>query len=186
LDQEVADETALRDRRGIVETALEAAVVRETALDSEIAGDAPAFAQAQDTWFRLSSLRERVRSTSALAGERVKNLAPEPEEERRGREPEELEAEAAAVRADESALQRKVLADRELLAESTTARAAVEADLAAEERRLSALVRAAADRREGLVRLTGQVHAAAQRLEARTAELDRLSAQIAEARSRSE
>ena len=186
LDQEVADETALRERRTVVETALEAAVVRETDLDGEIAGDAPAFAQAQDTWFRLSSLRERVRSTAALAGERVKNLAPEPEEERRGREPEELEAEAASVRADESALQRKVLTDRELLAESTTTRAAIEADLAAEDKRLSSLVRAAADRREGLVRLTGQVHAAQERLEARTAELDRLTAQIAEARARSD
>ena len=102
LDQEVADETALRERRSAVEAALETAVSTESSLEALIAADAPAFSLAQDTWFRLSGLRERVRSTAALAGERVRNLAPEPEEERRGREPEELEAEAISVRADEA------------------------------------------------------------------------------------
>ena len=186
LDQEVADETALRERRSAVEAALETAVSTESSLEALIAADAPAFSLAQDTWFRLSGLRERVRSTAALAGERVRNLAPEPEEERRGREPEELEAEAISVRADEAELTRRVHTDRENLAAATTARAAAEAALAVEEQRLSSLMRAAADRREGLVRLTGQVHAAGERLEARTAELDRLSAQIAEARSRAD
>ena len=66
--------------------------------EAEIAGEAPALARAQETWFKLSSLRERVRSTSALAAERGKHLAPEPEDERRGRDPEELDAEAHEAR----------------------------------------------------------------------------------------
>jgi chromosome segregation protein len=48
------------------------------------------------------------------------------------------------------------------------------------------VVRAAADRREGLVRLTGQVNAATSRLEARTAEVERLAAQHADARARAD
>ena len=186
LEQEVADETALRERRTEVETELAGATARESVLEAEIAGEAPAVARAQETWYRLSSLRERIRSTAALASERVRHLQPEPEDERRGREPDELEAEARDVRSQESDLARQVSADRESLAAAVTGRASAEAEHAAEEQRLAALLRAAADRREGLVRLGGQVHAATSRLEARTAEVDRLTAQQAEARARAD
>ncbi|MFC6237837.1 chromosome segregation protein SMC [Longivirga aurantiaca] len=186
VQQEVADETALRERRGEVESELAGAQAREAVLDAEMAGEAPALARAQDTWFRLSSLRERVSSTAALASERVRLLAPEPEEERRGRDPEELDADAKAAREEEAALGRDVAAAREVLAGAVTARATAEGAHAAEEQRLTALQRAAADRREGLVRLTGQVHAATSRLEARAAELERLAAQAADARARAD
>ncbi|MBI1377752.1 MAG: chromosome segregation protein SMC [Frankiales bacterium] len=186
LEQEVADESALRERRAEVEAELAGATAREAVLEAEIADEAPTLARAQETWYRLSSLRERVRSTADLASERVRHLEPEPEEERRGRDPEELEAEAHEVREQEAALARQVAADRDVLAAAVSARAQAEADHAAEERRLAALVRAAADRREGLVRLTGQVHAATSRLEARAAEVERLTAQHADARARAD
>jgi chromosome segregation protein len=186
LDQEVADETALRERRGEVESELAGAQAREAVLEAEIAGEAPTLARAQETWYRLSSLRERVRSTSALAAERVRHLGPEPEDERRGREPEELDAEAREAREAEAELGRQIATDRDALAAAVTARSAAEAAHATEEQRLAALVRAAADRREGLVRLGGQVHAATSRLEARSAELERLQGRIAEARARAD
>ena len=186
LEQEVADETALRERRSEVESEHAAATAREAVLEAEIAGEAPTLARTQETWFRLSSLRERVRSTAALAAERGRHLAPEPEDERRGRDPEEIDAEAREVREQEAELARKVADDRDLLAAAVTTRAAAEAAHAAEEQRLTALVRAASDRREGLVRLGGQVHAATSRLEARTAEVERLAAQQADARARAD
>jgi chromosome segregation protein len=186
IEQEVADESALRERRAEVEAELAGAQAREAVLEAEIAGEAPVLARTQDTWFRLSSLRERMRGTAALAAERVRHLQPEPEEERRGRDPEELDAEAHEVREQEAALGRQVAADRDRLAAAVTARASAEAEHVAEEQRLAALLRAAADRREGMVRLTGQVHAATSRLEARSAELERLSGQIADARERAE
>jgi chromosome segregation protein len=186
LQQEVADETALRERRAEVESELAGAQSREAVLEAEIAGEAPTLARAQETWFRLSSLRERVRSTSALAAERVRHLQPEPEDERRGREPDELDAEAREAREAESELGRQVADSRDALAVAVTTRASAEAAHAAEEQRLTALVRAAADRREGLVRLGGQVHAATSRLEARAAELERLQGQITEARARAD
>ncbi|HSM93652.1 MAG TPA: chromosome segregation protein SMC [Anaeromyxobacteraceae bacterium] len=186
VQQEVADETALRERRAEVESALAGAQAREAVLEAEIADEAPTVARTQETWYRLSSLRERVRSTSALAAERVRHLQPEPGDERRGREPEDLEAEGRQAREEEAELGRRVAADRETLAGAVSARAEAEALHAAEERRLTALVRAAADRREGLVRLTGQVHAATSRLEARAAEVGRLEAQHADARARAD
>ncbi len=186
VQQEVADETALRDRRAEVEAELAGATAREAVLEAEIADEAPTLNRAQETWYRLSSLRERVRSTADLAGERVRHLQPEPEDDRRGREPEELENEARDAREQETELARQVAADREVLAAAVTTRGQSEADHAAEERRLVALVRAASDRREGLVRLTGQVNAATSRLEARAAEVERLSAQHADARARAD
>jgi len=186
VEQEVADETALRERRSEVESELVGAQSREAVLEAEIASEAPTVARTQETWYRLSSLRERVSSTAALAAERVRHLQPEPEGERHGREPEELEAEARAARDQEAELGRRVASDREVLAAAVSGRAAAEAEHAAEERRLTAVVRAAADRREGLVRLTGQVHAATSRLEARAAEVERLEAQHADARARAD
>ncbi len=67
----------------------------------------PSVARTQETWYRLSSLRERVRSTSALAAERVRHLQPEAGDERRGRDPEELEAEARQAREEEAELGRR-------------------------------------------------------------------------------
>ncbi len=186
LHQEVADETALRERRTEVESALAGAQSREAVLEAGITGEAPTLARSQETWYRLSSLRERIRSTSALAAERVRHLAPEPDDERRGRDPEELEAEARSAREAEAELGRAIAADREVLAAAVTGRAGSEVEHAAEEARLTALVRAASDRREGLVRLTGQVNGATSRLEARAAEVERLQGQITEARARAD
>jgi chromosome segregation protein len=184
LAQEVADETAIRERRTEVETELAAVQDQESVLEGALAQDAPAVTRAQDTWFGLSSVAERVRSTSQLAAERVRHLEPEPEEDRRGPEPDELDAEAGAVREQEFELGREVEAARTSLSEAVKARTRAESEHGAEQSRLVALVRAASDRREGLARLSGQVAGARSRLEARAAEADRLLAQVADARAR--
>jgi chromosome segregation protein len=184
LAQEVADETAIRERRTAVETEVAALQAQEAGLEEALAQDAPAVTRAQDTWFGLSSVAERVRSTSQLAAERVRHLAPEPEQDRPGREPDELEAEARAIRVQEFELGREVETARAALAGAVTERTRAEAEHAAEQARLVGLERAAADRREGLARLAGQVGAARSRLEARAAETERLLAQVGDARAR--
>ena len=60
---------------------------RETELEQVAAAEAPTLARAQETWYRLSSLRERFRGTGGLAAERVRHLAAEPEDERPGPRP---------------------------------------------------------------------------------------------------
>ncbi len=75
LEQELADEEALRERRTGVENALTAGRATESELEQALRSDAPLLAQAQDTWFRLSATRERLRGTARLAAERVRNLA---------------------------------------------------------------------------------------------------------------
>ena len=66
----------------------------------------PALAGAQETWFALSGLRERLRGTQSLAAERVRNAeAPSaPATSPPAATPRQLEAEAAQVREQESAI----------------------------------------------------------------------------------
>ena len=185
LDKEVADETALRERRSLVETQLLGAQNRESELDQAIAADAPALTRAQETFFRLSSLRERIHGLVNLAKERARLLNEEIEEqENRGRDPQELEAEAREVRQQEFELGRQVQADQSVLAAAVSRRTEAEAALSAEEQRLAAAARAIADRREGLAKLAGEVAAAKSRSEARSAEIARLEEQVQGARSR--
>jgi chromosome segregation protein len=185
LAAEVADETALRERQADVDGRLAVLLAEEQAAEEQAALDAPRLSRAQETWFALSGLRERYHGLVQLAAERVKHLQPEPEEES-GREPEQIEADARALRQEEFELGRQVEASREALSVADAARTGAEEASAAEERRVADAERAAADRREGLARLTGQVNASRSRLDARQAEIARLEVQIAEARQRGE
>ncbi len=186
LEQEVADETALRERQAEVEAAMAAAQAREAVLEAELGADAPLLARAQETWYRLSALRERIDGTMSLATERMRLLGSEDEVEASGRDPEELESQGREARSEEFDLGRGVEVDRAALADAVRNRAESEAALATEERRLEAAVRAVADRREGLARLAGQVAAARERFETRDGETRRLAEQVESARVRAE
>jgi chromosome segregation protein len=185
LAREVADESAVRERRAVVERGLAAAQAREAELEAAIAADAPALARAQETWYRLSALEERFRGTHRLAVERERHLSTsEDADARTGRDPAALEAEAAEIRDQEEALRDALEHDRGRLAEAVAERQELERSLAAAERALVAAARAVADRREGLARLGGQVEAVRTRLGAKAEEIDRIAAATAEARER--
>jgi chromosome segregation protein len=182
LEADVADETALRERRTEVEEALAEANRELGELERVAQEQAPRVARTQETWYRLSSLRERLRSTGGVAAERQRLLAEESDEPTpSGRDPEQLAAQAAQVRAEEQALAVEVGSSRDALARAVERRQAAEEALAAEQKRLSAVLRAAADRREGLARLAGQVAARTSRIEAAQAELGRLREALGEA-----
>ena len=134
---------------------------------------------------RLQSLRDRLESTGSVAAERVRLLSQDEEHEATtGRDPDELRAQAEQARAAEAALLTEVAQATEELAAAVAARQEVEAAYAAEQDRLARLARAAADRREGLAKLAGQVGARRSRIEAGEAEIGRLEATVAAARAR--
>jgi chromosome segregation protein len=137
-------------------------------------------------FMHLGAQQERLRSTMALAKERVRLGETEEEEVSRGRDPEEIDREAHALRVQESELAGQVDADRLALNAAISERTSAEAALAAEDARLHAATRAVADRREGLARIAGQVAAAKSRLDARSAEIERLDERLAEARDRAD
>ncbi|MEV7715017.1 AAA family ATPase [Streptomyces sp. NPDC088270] len=184
LRSEIADEAALKQRREAAEAELRAALAREAELEDEVRRLAPRLQRAQQTWYELSQLAERVRGTISLADARVKSASAPPEEERRGRDPEDMEREAARIREQEAELAAALEAAEHALEDTSAHRADLERELAAEERRLKDAARAIADRREGLARLNGQVNAARSRAGSAQAEIDRLAASRDEARER--
>ena len=175
LEAELADETILVERREQVEEQLANARESETRLEAALREDLPALSRAQDTQYTLGGVRERLRGTQSLAAERVRNAASVTETElQQGRDPEELEAEAAEVQAQEQQIAAEVEGHRTTLEQAVSARRAAEDAAAEEERRLAGVQRAAADRREGLARLHGQVNALKSRAAAADDELGRL------------
>jgi chromosome segregation protein len=144
--------------------------------------------QAQQTWFSLSALAERVSATVRIASERAQLLEADSASalESSGPDPEELEGQAEEIAEHE----------RELLAELEAARLGLEVaraelgeaeGIAADaERAHVAAVRAEADRREGLARLAGQVETMRARVESIDERVARLTEGIEEAAQRAD
>ncbi len=186
LQREEADEAAIRARRAELEAALADARARESAFDVAVQAQAAELARAQQAWFELSSLTEKLRAVQALAAERVRLLAADAEPERPGRDPDELDRQAAELRDEEAGLTERLAEGREALAESVAERTMAETALATAERRLADAARAAAGRAERLARLRGLVDAAASRAAATSEEIDRLTTAAEAARARAE
>ncbi|MGI8577237.1 MAG: chromosome segregation protein SMC [Nocardioidaceae bacterium] len=186
LQRELADEEALRAHRAETEAALLVERQREAQLEEALMADAPKVLAAQETWFGLASARERLRSSASLAAERIRNVSDHPVAAGSDREPDELEADAARVRAREEEINAEVLAHRRQLEQAIAVNRAAESAHVEEDRRVAALLRAAADRREGLARLTGQVNARKSRSAAANEEIGRLTAARQEAVARAD
>ncbi|MDX6358338.1 MAG: chromosome segregation protein, partial [Nocardioidaceae bacterium] len=187
LEQELADESVLVARRAEVEQAIAEGRDREGALEAALREDLPALSAAQETLSSLGALRERLRGTQSLAAERVRNAAGVQEiEVEQGRDPDELDAEADRLAEQEAEILALVTEHQASLEEAVTARKAAEDAAAHEERRVAGLLRAAADRREGLARLHGQVNALRTRATAAEEEKGRLEAARTDALARAE
>ncbi|TQN41831.1 condensin subunit Smc [Blastococcus colisei] len=186
LDKDVADETAARERRAVVERDLSAVSRREAELEASLAASAPRLQAASETWYRLSALGERFRGVASLAAERHRHLSAAAPAAAPGRDPDHLDAEADRVEAAEAELAAGLESERSRLAAVVARRGELETTLAAEERAWVAAARALADRREGLARLSGEVAAARSRVAAGQAEIERLTLAAGEAADRAE
>jgi len=187
LDAEVADETALRERRSLVEEEVEKIRLREETLDAQAAFESPLLIAAQENFYSLSALREKFRGTQSLAQERSRFLAEEAEEARNaGRDPDALDLEAAMLRTEEAQLRAGVANSRSALAATTQELATAEASLKAEEDKIAAAMRAIADQREGTARQEGHIKSLAARLDAIAEEIARLTKARDEAQARAQ
>ncbi|MBE1497671.1 chromosome segregation protein [Amycolatopsis lexingtonensis] len=186
IAREEADEKTARQRRAEVEQHLEIVSAEEAELEASLAEDAPLLQTAQETWYKLSALAERLRGTVRLAVERQRHLSADVSTSTGGRDPEELLEEAERVAEQEEELNEAVMEARELLAETVLRREDLEQRVQAAERAHWAAVRAIADRREGMAKLTGQVEALRSKNGATSDEIDRLSVSLEEAAERAE
>ena len=175
LELEVADETALRDKRSAVEAEVDSVRRREEALDAQAAHEGPLLVAAQETYYSLNSLREKFRGTQSLAQERSRFLNEEAEEARSsGRDPESLDKEAASLRFEESELRANVISAQHALVQATSFLTAAESALKSDEDTIAAAMRAIADAREGTARQEGHIKSLQARLEAIAGEIERL------------
>lgn len=157
---------------------LEDATGTQLELETELAELTPRAEAAQQLWFDLSSLAERVSATLRIAADRAGSGAgataytgPDPEElmrraEAADRELGELETQMAMVA-------ERLESIREQAEEQETLARAAEAEHLAQ-------VRAIADRREGVVRLLASEESLRTRLNAAEAEVHRLAEQFEE------
>ena len=144
-----------------LEEASETQLIHETELEELN----PQAEQAQQLWFRLSTLAERLSATTRIAAERAANAGEVTAYA--GQDPDDLEARAAQADEEHAEL---LLAAEEAAEQLETLREEVrerQAAFDAAEAEHLAQVRAIADRREGVVRLlaseeslTGQIKAA--------------------------
>jgi chromosome segregation protein len=185
LARDEADEAAVLTLRTALEAEVGQARAREAELDQAAQQASAVLSRAQETWFSLSSLSERLRSTQHLAAQRHTLLTEATAEpERPGRDPDELDRQADELREEEDGLNERLAAGREVLSAVSAERTAAERELAAAERRLAEGAKNATARAGRVARLREQVGAADSRSAAAREEMDRLEVSAAEARER--
>ena len=175
LAQDVADETALKARRAVVEQRTRR---RPPAAGRPGAARRRGHARAER---RAGQLVPALRRARAAAVPRVARRGTPPAARRGGRGSGHRAATLTSLRRRPPASGRnrpdwnaRSWTGADALDAATAAKQDAEEAAAAEDKRLAALLRAAADRREGLARLAGQVGAARSRVESAQAELGRL------------
>ena len=185
LSLEVADETALRQRRSEVDQELDQLRKREIELDQIAAIQGPELASAQNNYYSLTAQKEKLRGTQNLASERARFLAEEAEEARAsGRDPEALEVEAKVLRGEESVLQGSSDKARAELIAASNSVTQLEARLKGEEDRVAAAQRAIADYREGTARQEGHIKSLQSRIDGAGSEINRLESALTGAHTR--
>src|SRR5579864_6707855 len=104
LQQDEANETAVLARRAALEWELQHARNAETDLDRAAQQAQAQLEQVQQTWFAVSSITERLTGLQNLAAQRRSLLSAERDEHRAGRDPDELDRQAAELREEEDVL----------------------------------------------------------------------------------
>ena len=178
-------EAALRREHDQITERLAVGSEELTSHESAVTGLTQRAEAAQQTWFALSAMAERVSATVRIASERAQHLDEEPIATG-AVDPDALDAEADQV----AAAEQQLLAE---LAQAGVRLQAARAELSERERRSTeaekahlAAVRAEADRREGLARLTGQVETMRARVESIDVNVGQMSVRIEEAAARAQ
>ncbi|MCQ4119301.1 chromosome segregation protein SMC [Rhodococcus tibetensis] len=183
LENQAQDEKRAREQHDAVTEALDEANLELGRHEQELSRLTPGAEAAAQTWFQLSALAERVNATIRIARERARHLDSEPSAHR-GQDPDEMEARADRLATEEQELAEAVEMARAALDAAKEQLASGEEAAAEAERAHMAAVRAIADRREGLARLSGQVDTLRSRADSVDAEVSRLTVAIEEARAR--
>lgn len=139
--------------------------------------------EAQNLWFELSALAERIAATVRIAADRAKAS---PEVPYSGPDPEDLERRAEIAEQQQQELDQQVEITRERLESIREQVEEHEDALKAADREHMARVRAIADRREGVVRLLAAEESHRSQVESSHAEAERLAEELEHTLSRAQ
>ena len=151
---------------------------RQDALEAELGRLGPTAEQAQRTYYRLTSLQERLKGTADLVEAKRRHLVEYTEEPLAGRPPAELRAQADRVEADHATRSQAREADRQVLEEASGARRDAEQARRAHEQALQAERRRRAEQRERVLRWEGEVSALRGAVATTEAELARVASTL--------
>ncbi|MFA9444757.1 chromosome segregation protein SMC [Egicoccus sp. AB-alg6-2] len=151
---------------------------QQAELEAELARLGPAAEQAQRTYYRLTSLQERLKGTIDLVEAKRRHLVEYTEEPLAGRPPAELRAQADRVEADHHARGEERDADRHRLEEASAARREAEQARRAHEQTVQAERRRRAEQRERVLRWEGEVSALRGAVATAEAELARVASTL--------
>jgi chromosome segregation protein len=152
---------------------------REAALEAELGRLGPDAEQAQRTYYRLTSLQERLKGTGDLVEAKRRHLVEYVDEPLAGRPPAELRAQAERVETEQTARAGDLERDRSALEEATAARREAEQARRQHEQELQAERRRHAEQRERVLRWEGEVSALRGSLASTEAELGRVTSTLA-------
>lgn len=178
LAQDIDDESKVQAQQQEASDRLERVKRHIAELSGQVENVTPRLGQMQDTWVALSTQAERFRSLAALARERSKLLESNETHFDSSRDPERLESQAERLGEELEELELALEDRHEILAEAVEAKEEAEEQSRAEQQRMAAMLRAAADRREGISRLASQVASARSRVDVTRAEIIRLQESV--------
>ncbi|WP_431711917.1 chromosome segregation protein SMC [Glutamicibacter uratoxydans] len=174
LAQDIDDESKIQAAQQETSARLEHVKRHIASLEAKLSEVTPRLGQIQQTWVELTTLQERFRSLQALAKERANLLASNQTHFDSSRDPQKLEDQATRLSEELEELEEALEDRHEILAEAVEAKEEAEEAARAEQQRMAAMLRVAADRREGMARLAAQVASARSRVDVTSAEIARL------------
>lgn len=186
LQTDSASSDKTRAEKQQLEQQLQRFTARLQETEAQAARTAPVLNAARTSWYELSTVRDRYRALSSLAGERRRLLGSAEPEQDTGKDANRLEEQAERSRAEAAGLEERVAESREHLTSVEAARHEAENVARAAEQRTAQLVREAADRRAGQAKLAAAVTSARSGLSSAEADIERLRVEINDVISRSE
>ena len=165
LEQDIANEEALLQRRNELQAQLLAAQAQESELVEAAAAAAPELDQIERTWVQLTQLTERLRAIGSVAQERRRNLGQEHQPQHHGADPDELDRRAQTLGDQRDELRGEVAAAREHAKRTVVLREAAESELARRRARTEATALAQRKAREALARAEHNATASGERLQ---------------------
>lgn len=186
LEAEAHTQKVLQQQKIEVEQQLSYIKAEQAQAQTQAAQATTQVTTTRETWYELTAVRERYKSLHQLASERRRLLGSSEQSHVSERDPKQLENHAKRTRDEQRSILAQVDNAQQALAAAIHNREQAETQAKDAEREVTAILQAAADRREAIAKLSGGVSSARSRVEAAHNELERLRTTVEQSLQRRE